>query len=151
MTASGDDLPEHRAKAGKPRSLERPIDLGQDVTIGAATPLRRPACISSSFAPRPMPASHTAKPASRRPANWAVAGCLLLVIAVIYGQTLRFGFVTYDDGLFVTACPEVQAGLTSSSILWAFTNGPPASGIRWPCSRTCSIASCSTARRRTPS
>ena len=71
-----------------------------------------------------MPASNTARPANQRLANWAVAGCLLLAIAVIYGQTLRFNFVTYDDGLFVTACPQVQAGLTGSSIAWAFTNGP---------------------------
>ena len=55
---------------------------------------------------------------------WALCGFLLLAVGVIYGQTLRFPLLGYDDHLFVTGSPEVQAGLTGRSIAWAFTNGP---------------------------
>jgi protein O-mannosyl-transferase len=55
---------------------------------------------------------------------WMVVSFLLLVIAIVFGQTLTFGFLNYDDHLFVHGCREVRAGLTSDSIIWAFTNGP---------------------------
>ena len=53
-------------------------------------------------------------PLSERPAGirrstaWAVAGGLLVAIAAIYGQTLRFGFLDYDDALFITNSPQVK-------------------------------------------
>ncbi len=53
-----------------------------------------------------------------------MAGVLVVLVALVYGQTLGFGFLNYDDDLFVTACPQVRAGLTGSSIAWAFSNGP---------------------------
>ena len=40
------------------------------------------------------------------------------------GKRFGFGLLDYDDRLFVTACPQVRAGLTGGSIAWAFTNGP---------------------------
>ncbi len=46
------------------------------------------------------------------------------MIWLVVGQTLDFGFLTYDDHLFVTGSPQVRAGLTEKSIVWAFTNGP---------------------------
>ena len=55
---------------------------------------------------------------------WAVVGSLLVVIGIIYAQTLEFGFLHYDDQVFVTECPPVRGGLTGESILWAFTSGP---------------------------
>ena len=68
-----------------------------------------------------------ADPAARRDplwAPWAVAGCLLLAIAIIYGQTRSFHFLNYDDNIFVYGRPEVRDGLTRSGIAWAFSNGP---------------------------
>ncbi len=49
--------------------------------------------------------------------------CLFLVIATlaVYWQVRNHEFVAYDDGLYVTENPYVRAGLTSESILWAFT------------------------------
>ncbi len=45
-------------------------------------------------------------------------------MAIVYAQTLRFGFSDYDDPTFVRECPHVVAGLTGKDIYWAFTNGP---------------------------
>ena len=52
-----------------------------------------------------------------------VAGiCVALVLAcvAIYGQTLSHDFVNYDDDVYVTDNPHVQAGLNLHSIGWAF-------------------------------
>jgi len=40
--------------------------------------------------------------------------------AAIYTQTLRHDFVNFDDGLYVTKNPEVQAGLSWRGLVWAF-------------------------------
>jgi len=48
------------------------------------------------------------------------AGLVLCCIA-IYGQTLTHDFILYDDPLYVTQNPEVQAGLTWANLGWAFT------------------------------
>ena len=54
----------------------------------------------------------------------AICGFLLAAVAIVYGQTLWFGFVDYDDPQFIRNCPQVAAGLTGNGIYWAFTNGP---------------------------
>ncbi|MBS1859261.1 MAG: tetratricopeptide repeat protein [Acidobacteria bacterium] len=43
------------------------------------------------------------------------AACLLL-----YGPTIRYDFVNFDDPYYVTANPHVNAGLTAGGIHWAF-------------------------------
>ncbi|MGA3163238.1 MAG: tetratricopeptide repeat protein [Verrucomicrobiota bacterium] len=56
----------------------------------------------------------------------AVAGiCVLLAVAVflVFGQTLRYDFVNYDDDVYFSSNPHVQAGLTWPGALWAFTTG----------------------------
>ena len=64
--------------------------------------------------------------ASRHPTAlpWAVAGCLLVAIAVIYCRAIGFGFLAYDDSAFVLDNPAVRGGLTGQGIVWAFTDGP---------------------------
>jgi Tfp pilus assembly protein PilF len=49
---------------------------------------------------------------------------LLLVVAVflVFGQTLRHGFVNYDDDQYFYANPHVLAGLTWHGVKWAFQN-----------------------------
>jgi tetratricopeptide (TPR) repeat protein len=49
--------------------------------------------------------------------------CLFLTIAIlsIFWQVQDHGFVNFDDDLYVTANPRVQAGLTVDNIVWAFT------------------------------
>ena len=81
--------------------------------------------------PRPRPATKQSQPspddtqaqADSRYA-WGVCGFLLLAVGLIYGQTLGFGFLNYDDGGFVFANSHVRAGLTADGFCWAFTDGP---------------------------
>src|SRR5437870_11137380 len=49
--------------------------------------------------------------------------CIVLALAsiLIYAQTFHFGFVAYDDDQYVYENPVVQAGLTLSNAVWAFT------------------------------
>ncbi len=53
--------------------------------------------------------------------NWLICIGVALCCAAIYGQTLAHGFVSYDDGLYVTDNAEVQAGLNRANVVWAFT------------------------------
>ena len=53
----------------------------------------------------------------------AVCAGLTLLVAAVFGQTLRHGFVNYDDDYFVTDNPYVSRGLTPESIRWALTAG----------------------------
>jgi tetratricopeptide (TPR) repeat protein len=73
---------------------------------------------------KPMCPSEPATSRFRAFLPWVVVVFLLLVSGIIYGQTLEFGFLDYDDSLFVDGSREVRAGLTGSSVVWAFTNGP---------------------------
>lgn len=50
-----------------------------------------------------------------------VYSLLLVAIVAVFGQTLRFDFVNYDDNAFVYDNPHIVGGLTPSSIYWAFT------------------------------
>ena len=45
---------------------------------------------------------------------------LLLVVAMIYGQTWRFEFLSWDDPMYVTGNRNVFTGLTLENIQWAF-------------------------------
>ncbi len=55
---------------------------------------------------------------------WAIAGALLAAVATVYGQTLWFGFLTYDDGHFVHGNPLVTGGLTTAGLRAALISGP---------------------------
>jgi tetratricopeptide (TPR) repeat protein len=52
---------------------------------------------------------------------WLVRGMLALCVLAVYGQTLGFGFVGYDDPTYVTTNRWVQQGLTWEGLRWAFT------------------------------
>ncbi len=57
--------------------------------------------------------------------RWTVLGvCIFLavIIWVVFGQTLRYGFVNFDDNDYVYDNPEVARGLTLKGIVWAFTH-----------------------------
>ncbi len=49
---------------------------------------------------------------------------LVLAIGLIYGQTLGFPLLEYDDNTFVYGNPHVTPGLTAGGFGWAFTDGP---------------------------
>ena len=50
-----------------------------------------------------------------------ICAALVLGCIAIYGQTLLANFVVYDDTLYVTENAEVQAGISWSGVIWAFT------------------------------
>jgi len=49
--------------------------------------------------------------------------CLLLIITIliVYWQVKDYEFISYDDMLYITQNQFVRGGLTSESIMWAFT------------------------------
>lgn len=47
---------------------------------------------------------------------------LAAITWLVFGQTLRHGFLNYDDNRYVYENPEVTSGLTLHGIVWAFTN-----------------------------
>jgi tetratricopeptide (TPR) repeat protein len=47
---------------------------------------------------------------------------LVLSVLAIYGQTLGFGFIRYDDPRYVLDNPWVQRGLSWDGLRWAFTS-----------------------------
>ena len=76
----------------------------------------------SSALARPAEAG---SPPAGWPGRWTVPGvCILLaaMVWVVFGQTLGFGFVNYDDNYYVYNNPIVEKGLTLPGILWAFTH-----------------------------
>lgn len=52
----------------------------------------------------------------------AIQLALLGLVAGIYCQTARFGFVNYDDGSYVFENPVISAGLSWHGVVWAFTH-----------------------------
>jgi len=57
----------------------------------------------------------------RRPGAW-IAFVLVAGVLAIYGQTLAFDFVVFDDDKYVTGNPTVQRGLSLEGFGWAFDN-----------------------------
>ncbi|MGB8367760.1 MAG: tetratricopeptide repeat protein [Limisphaerales bacterium] len=58
--------------------------------------------------------------------NWLVPGiCVFLaaIVWVVFGQTLRYGFVIFDDDQYVYDNPIVQKGLTWEGFRWGLTCG----------------------------
>ncbi len=47
---------------------------------------------------------------------------LIALVFIIYGQTLHFDFVNYDDDSNVYHAPQVTAGLTAGGVEWAFAH-----------------------------
>ena len=52
----------------------------------------------------------------------AVCGLLLLAIALVFGQTVRFEFVNFDDQVYVYENVHVQKGMTREGFVWAFAS-----------------------------
>jgi len=63
--------------------------------------------------------------AGERALTRAVAAGLVLVVVALYARALGFGFVNYDDPLYVTENRWVTGGLTGEAVRWAFgIHGP---------------------------
>jgi protein O-mannosyl-transferase len=46
---------------------------------------------------------------------------LAVVVIAVYSRAVGFGYVDFDDHLYITDNPEVRRGLTLDGIAWAFT------------------------------
>ncbi len=54
--------------------------------------------------------------------NWIIALLLAAGTLALYWPVRGFNLIYFDDPLLLTNCPEVQAGLTWSSVKWALTS-----------------------------
>ena len=57
--------------------------------------------------------------------GWAIPSTctsLAALVWIVFGQTLRFKFINFDDGEYVYQNPHIKDGLTPSSLLWAFSH-----------------------------
>jgi cytochrome c-type biogenesis protein CcmH/NrfG len=52
----------------------------------------------------------------------AICAALIAITWTVFGQTLRYGFVSYDDPGYVSENHQIQAGLSWQNITWAFTH-----------------------------
>lgn len=68
----------------------------------------------------------TSTPTGRR--DLLLTAALVAAIFATYWQVSTFEFISYDDGVYVTANETVQKGLTFQGIIWAFTTGH---GANW--------------------
>ena len=55
--------------------------------------------------------------------NWSLLICLTLTLTLfaVYYQVHSFGFVNYDDQIYVYENPNIRAGITLQSVKWTFT------------------------------
>ncbi len=53
----------------------------------------------------------------------AIATGLIVAVLAVYGQTLSFEYLNYDDNLYVTGCAHTKGGLSWDSVGWAFMTG----------------------------
>ncbi len=85
----------------------------------AESRMQKTAARSAQHAPGPNRKSQIANHKSSPPA-WLMAVLLPLVTIALYWPATGFDFVNYDDPLYVTANPQIQAGLTWEGLAWAF-------------------------------
>ena len=96
-----DDLPKSRNRRQRNRAAKTP---------------------SSPAIARDSIASSASGAAGRdRLAVWAVCGFLLLAVAAVFGQTVTYEFVNFDDPDYVYRNARMTQGLTFDGIAWAMT------------------------------
>ncbi len=78
---------------------------------------KTPVAPPSRVSPAPSSPFLTAAPAS-----WLSIG-LILVTVIVFAPIRTYGFVPWDDPLYVTQNPHVLAGVTPGGVLWALTTG----------------------------
>jgi cytochrome c-type biogenesis protein CcmH/NrfG len=54
--------------------------------------------------------------------NLVTGAVLVALVWSVFGQTVRFGFVNYDDPLYILQNPTVRSGLSWHGVAWAFTH-----------------------------
>jgi tetratricopeptide (TPR) repeat protein len=95
-------------------------------------------CFIVGFVPKSQISRRsTRKAAANKPSSvslndsWLAFGICVFLGAItwfVFGQTLRFEFVNFDDTTYVLENPHVARGLTTEGIAWAFTQ---VQGANW--------------------
>src|SRR6266403_91 len=57
-----------------------------------------------------------------RLAHFAICGVIVLLIGIVFGQTLSYDFVNYDDKTYIYGNPLVSSGLSLHGLLRAFVD-----------------------------
>ena len=75
-----------------------------------------------------MAADHNKQPAQSgtRPfdrVDWFIMAGLVVLVLAVFGRTVGFDFVNFDDDVFVYQSPAVTAGITSEGVRQAIVNG----------------------------
>lgn len=78
----------------------------------------------------PTNSEHVAAAVTKRQET-VVAAILILLPLLVFAQVRNFEFVNYDDGSYVTKCPQVQRGLTPETINWAFSRSANSVTANW--------------------
>ena len=60
-------------------------------------------------------------------ASVGICVALVALVWIVFGQTVRHGFINFDDNKYVYENAQVSRGLTSQGFVWAFTH-PHSSG-----------------------
>jgi tetratricopeptide (TPR) repeat protein len=86
--------------------------------------------MTKKFRPPPKPAQPDGAPSAQPTAGsggpWLVLGVCVVLAAItfaVFGQTLKHGFVNYDDNRYVYENSTVTNGLTHAGVAQAFTHG----------------------------
>ena len=58
------------------------------------------------------------------PWNLFIVTGLVALVWLVFGQTIKFPFINFDDPEYVYEVPEINSGLTLHNIQWAFTHWP---------------------------
>ena len=77
--------------------------------------------------PQPAPSNDVTQPAlpvgsGNYRAVFVVCILLAGIVWLVFGQTVRYGFVNYDDGVYIADNPVVLGGMSLKGIVWAFTH-----------------------------
>lgn len=72
---------------------------------------------------RPKKTQSSATVRSSSPAyGWLAPVLLVGIVLIVFGPTVRYEFINYDDDQYVFANPRITNGLSLDGILWAFTH-----------------------------
>ena len=54
--------------------------------------------------------------------KWAICAGLIALTWLVFGRTVSFDFVNYDDPAYVSENAQIQSGLNWPNLVWAFTH-----------------------------
>src|ERR1051325_2681090 len=54
--------------------------------------------------------------------TFVISVALAGIVWAVFGQTIRYDFVNFDDGEYVYENPRISNGLSAEGIQWAFTH-----------------------------